>query len=543
MILYDVGVILMYCRKCGNKLLDDSLFCEKCGTKQIAMPQQGNDTAAGNAYANLANANSVNAKPANINPAPAHKSSNKKLIIALAIIGGVIVLGVSVALSILLIKKASKKNSFTWEGDKKYENSEGYNDGNSDDDNGGFFGNVDSQDDYLAKFNEILLEEQKKYGDFHIEDVGWCFELKGVCYINLIDIDQDGTDEMLLVHTDDNSGCYMNYVLEVWRYDHKKAECLYSGNGDISGVEGIAIQVFEINGVRSVVVKKDAFENNDLYTIKDGKWTLYDSATLDEFKYESPGKSSLRGMMGDLLFCDSMNYGSSESSDNAAWKSSMEDKYNEMCLILGGNYDNGNPFVPGKYEYSVSGKTVKLHVNIDDYISGNTIDMVRLGTDLGYKNGFYTYTTDWTNEDTNEHKTYQSTTYLRAYYDGFQATLHNHTTEELNRPYEGSHEIPSLEVEFYPYSYKGVTFLSDEKVYLARWVNDDISNSNLTVINNIDDEAVEFRVTRDQAILYAYALEYYSGKYGSDNFGHDVFDGLGYTVDEKDDYYVFYDLY
>ena len=124
-------------------------------------------------------------------------------------------------------------------------------------------------------YAEIIRQKEEEFGHFRLEHTGWCYMSGGVNYLQLIDLDGDGSRELILGHLD-QSGSYANTPLEIWTM--KDGAPTYLGSVQVMtiGVDISEIFIAYVNGKLCIFSGK---------MISDGAgyslWT-YDGSTLVE---------------------------------------------------------------------------------------------------------------------------------------------------------------------------------------------------------------------------------------------------------------------
>ena len=99
--------------------------------------------------------------------------------------------------------------------------------------------------DHLAAYAALVQEYEEEHGFFGLGLTGWCAYAGGVNYLNLVDMDGDGTEELLVGYMD--SFAY-DYGVEVWTYRNGEAVLLGTPGCYLIGVEGVAVCTAEVDG-------------------------------------------------------------------------------------------------------------------------------------------------------------------------------------------------------------------------------------------------------------------------------------------------------
>ncbi len=91
-------------------------------------------------------------------------------------------------------------------------------------------------DEYVAEYREPTCDESESYSS-----------LSGLCFAQLFDFDNDGTDELLIAYASDDAesvrdsaqsapaGASSHYVIEVWKNNGNSVDRLYQGTSLITG--------------------------------------------------------------------------------------------------------------------------------------------------------------------------------------------------------------------------------------------------------------------------------------------------------------------
>ena len=192
------------------------------------------------------------------------------------------------------------------------------------------------------------------------------------------------------------------------------------------------------------------------------------------------------------------------------------------------------------YDYVVGGKTITLHENIDDYINGNEIDLIKLANEYGFKHEFYISDIKWRNDDTKETRNYKVPKGLHFSYNGRFIEVNNSTTDMENYPHNDLKEsATSILIMLKPAFYDGISSLRNEVSYVLSWKKNIFPVSNLTVAYDYESDVPGYRISRDEAIVMAAVFEFYK-----EHYEEDVFEEIGFNVREKDPgYYAMYNIY
>ncbi len=99
--------------------------------------------------------------------------------------------------------------------------------------------------DHLAAYAALVQEYEEEYGFFDLGLTGWCAYAGGVNYLNLVDMDGDGMEELLVGYMD--SFAY-DYGVEVWTFRDGEAVLLGTPGCYLIGVEVVAVCTAEVDG-------------------------------------------------------------------------------------------------------------------------------------------------------------------------------------------------------------------------------------------------------------------------------------------------------
>ena len=97
-------------------------------------------------------------------------------------------------------------------------------------------------------YKNIVQTYEDKYGKADTMGIGdSLYTMTGVCFISLIDFDNNGAEELVLVHKNTDSD--HKYTINVWEYQNNQAELIHSGDicqgGDVGS---LGIEFTEYNG-------------------------------------------------------------------------------------------------------------------------------------------------------------------------------------------------------------------------------------------------------------------------------------------------------
>ncbi|MBO5610767.1 MAG: zinc-ribbon domain-containing protein [Eubacterium sp.] len=504
------------CEKCGNMIQDNSVFCEYCGEEQ---------------------------KDVLSDDKMVPDSDKKKKIIIISLFCAVLIAGIIIAVLLISKKDSSGKT------DKSKNDASDKNEAVIPDE-------VDEQEvddpdetdeqeadvpDEIDKYGAVVLDEINKYGELSFEDTDMYSDSKGVCYLNLIDLDQDGTDELITAHYDENNNAYLGYELEIWTCQNGESKCIYSGDAFANGPENVDIRFIETNGKKCMILREGASHVFDLYCIENGEWTLYDTVNeYDELEFESDENYLLKGERCPVIVYEMLNnFG--DDTKIESWKSGLEQNYNNVCTQLGITNDQikaeeqeeqEEPEEPqveeGDYAYEVGGHTFYLRTNIDDYISNGEVDLISMCDSLGYTHKWEQANIHWENQDDYTSGVFEPTIAFIARYDWLVITLNNNTVEVKDNPSGGDSYMTNgrnVKVSILPSEYKGTTSRTDKIAYM---VSSDAAEYGdiLVKTNGESDGAGKFLVSKDQIILFVASMEYYQNQIDGN-----LFEDCGYNVD------------
>ena len=128
------------------------------------------------------------------------------------------------------------------------------------------------QSDAYAAYSALLKEYEDEYEPLYFvgaeteEELPWFIRSRGVCYIRLIDFDNNGTDEFVVVYGEGGADAY-GYSMEVWSYDDELKN-LYSGHVYHLGVDGMAVCIVD-DGNRFLLYCGQWGDN--VYTLQSGQ--------------------------------------------------------------------------------------------------------------------------------------------------------------------------------------------------------------------------------------------------------------------------------
>ena len=99
----------------------------------------------------------------------------------------------------------------------------------------------------------VIRAREAEYGHFRTVDLGWSTLAAGVNYLKLIDLDGDGSRELLLGYYDEEMGYYYDTALEVWTMRNGEPVLLGSPGVLIEGVDGVVIFLADWKGRPALV--------------------------------------------------------------------------------------------------------------------------------------------------------------------------------------------------------------------------------------------------------------------------------------------------
>ncbi len=130
---------------------------------------------------------------------------------------------------------------------------------------------LEAKTSYSA-YKKVVKKLEKKYGSVGTGTVvqsGYEYDcLTGVAYLNLIDINADGSDELIVYYKNGSEEMHKAYTYEVYTMKGKKAVKAGSGD-DVTGIQSAysTAITLEVNGNNYFVVDQDTDEY--FYTIED----------------------------------------------------------------------------------------------------------------------------------------------------------------------------------------------------------------------------------------------------------------------------------
>ena len=186
----------MYCEKCGGQIGDDAVFCPYCGNKITPMHNKSGFSADYQIHYNT----------------PGHSISSGSIIRMLAVFALAIAVGV---MSVLVFIKY--KNP----GDAPKDR----NQGNETKEYSGPGQNTDTGLNSISLYGEVIDKLEAEYGPLDIyayelsnrpDYESGCVEADGLCYLELIDFNDDGVRELLAVakHREDEEYTVFIYTIE-----------------------------------------------------------------------------------------------------------------------------------------------------------------------------------------------------------------------------------------------------------------------------------------------------------------------------------------
>lgn len=149
-----------------------------------------------------------------------------------------------------------------------------------------------------SPYEKIIYQKEQEYGEYTLEDMGNYQYARGVCYLELRDINNDGTDELFLVYnseTDEYGGLKAdNYQYEMWTCVSDEAILLETGHLYYSNGGWPSVCWTEYKGTTYLVTNYDNIESCWLHGFKDdGSFGVIETFL---FEYTDDGfKTSING--------------------------------------------------------------------------------------------------------------------------------------------------------------------------------------------------------------------------------------------------------
>ena len=137
----------------------------------------------------------------------------------------------------------------------------------------------------------LIAQYEKSYGKCSAIEV-WeeVYMMSGLCFAKLIDFDNNGRDEIVLVTGEQNPYGYdktQGYTMQVWAYENNKLKCLYSGGvlhgGDVASND-VAFTTY--NGYPYLVTgMRGAGDDYDFWGYRNGKFEIMQSVRIWDSEY------------------------------------------------------------------------------------------------------------------------------------------------------------------------------------------------------------------------------------------------------------------
>lgn len=106
-------------------------------------------------------------------------------------------------------------------------------------------------EDYEQRYGELSYPTQEEMDAS--DGAIWCCNPRGLCYADLYDFNDDGSDELLLAYNFDSQGLIIeSYNVEVWSYNNGRISCVYESAPFVEGIDGMELLYGEINGQRCI---------------------------------------------------------------------------------------------------------------------------------------------------------------------------------------------------------------------------------------------------------------------------------------------------
>lgn len=170
----------------------------------------------------------------------------------------------------------------------------------------------------MSAYAEIVSQYEAAHGAFELRMLSWCTYARGVNYLQLLDMDRDGTDEMLIGYMD---AFQTDYTVEVWTCRNGEAVLLGEPEHYLIGVEGAAVCTAEIDG-QPAVISGSNMSGYEAW-IYDGEKILA-AASYTETELQKLNLSILR-----------INAGSTDKNDEEEQLRALWDQVRQTKEILG----------------------------------------------------------------------------------------------------------------------------------------------------------------------------------------------------------------
>lgn len=158
-----------------------------------------------------------------------------------------------------------------------------------------------AEENWRQGYLELVESYRDKYGELSFpsviemqEQMLWCQNARGLCYTRLLDFNDDGRDEMILVYNKDPQLTTNGYGMEVWSYDKAgKVFCALKLDTTpyVEGVEGASVVFQEYSDGAYLLLRNSETDLACTYYTFDGEEFVRDHALgendePDEFSYE-----------------------------------------------------------------------------------------------------------------------------------------------------------------------------------------------------------------------------------------------------------------
>ncbi len=179
----------------------------------------------------------------------------------------------------------------------------------------------DNGADSLAPYAAVIRDAEAANGQFSLENTGWCCMTHGVNYLQLIDMDKDGSDELIIGYNGSGASyAYHDMPLEVWTLRKGKAKHVGNAQVLLLGADLSEVDTTILNG-HPAILGGNMFQDPEFYS-----WTFDGKALNKEaLNYDISGMLDYVQADKNVTRC-ALN---SDMSDQAP----VEKQFEQICSV------------------------------------------------------------------------------------------------------------------------------------------------------------------------------------------------------------------
>lgn len=117
------------------------------------------------------------------------------------------------------------------------------------------YNNAEKNGSYKTAYAEVIRDLEATYGSLTFDNYSsWCYLSKGVCYLQLLDFNNDGNEELIIAHAPQSADNIGDYIVEVWEYRNGQANKMLSAFPYQQGIEGEVVCTARIDNSYCLII-------------------------------------------------------------------------------------------------------------------------------------------------------------------------------------------------------------------------------------------------------------------------------------------------